>query len=181
MAGILPHNLFTNSSYQIFSILEILLLSLALGDKINIFKKEFSSNLEIKVTERTRELSAMIEIVNEQKKEVELTLEELKNTQAQLLESEKKASLGQLVSVVAHEINNPIGAIQASSEIAEISFNSITLEIVFRIFSLVIHPYNSAVMPIDVVVIIKIVKKSLAIEKGTTSKTSIKEVILGKI
>jgi signal transduction histidine kinase len=136
MAGILPHNLFTNSSYQIFSILEILLLSLALGDKINIFKKEFSSNLEIKVTERTRELSAMIEIVNEQKKEVELTLEELKNTQAQLLESEKKASLGQLVSVVAHEINNPIGAIQASSEIAEISFNSILSDFIPFIRSL---------------------------------------------
>jgi two-component system, NtrC family, sensor kinase len=136
MAGILPHNLFTNSSYQIFSILEILLLSLALGDKINIFKKEFSSNLEIKVTERTRELSAMIEIVNEQKKEVELTLEELKNTQAQLVESEKKASLGQLVSVVAHEINNPIGAIQASSEIAEISFNSILSDFIPFIRSL---------------------------------------------
>jgi signal transduction histidine kinase len=104
--------------------------------KACIFKKEFSSNLEIKVTERTRELSAMIEIVNEQKKEVELTLEELKNTQAQLLESEKKASLGQLVSVVAHEINNPIGAIQANSEIAEISFNSILSDFIPFIRSL---------------------------------------------
>ncbi len=136
MAGLLPHNLFTNSSYQIFSILEILLLSLALGDKINILKIEFSSNLESKVIERTRELSAMIEIVNEQKKEVELTLEELKSTQAQLVESEKKASLGQLVSVVAHEINNPIGAIQASSEIAEITFNSILTDFIPFIRSL---------------------------------------------
>jgi len=136
MAGILPHNIFTNSSYQVFSILEILLLSLALGDKINILKKEFSSNLELKVAERTTELSAMIEIVNEQKKEVELTLEELKNTQAQLIESEKKASLGQLVSVVAHEINNPIGAIQASTEIAKISFNSILSDFITFIRSL---------------------------------------------
>jgi len=119
MGGIIPHNFFTNSSYQIFSILEILLLSLALGDKINILKKEFSQNLELKVNERTRELSAMVELVYEQKRAVEQTLKELKETQAQLVEAEKKAALGQLVSSVAHEINNPISAIQANVGIAE--------------------------------------------------------------
>jgi two-component system, NtrC family, sensor kinase len=119
MGGIIPHNFFTNSSYQIFSILEILLLSLALGDKINILKKEFSQNLELKVNERTRELSAMVELVYEQKGAVEQTLKELKETQAQLVEAEKKAALGQLVSSVAHEINNPISAIQANVGIAE--------------------------------------------------------------
>jgi two-component system, NtrC family, sensor kinase len=119
MGGIIPHNFFTNSSYQIFSILEILLLSLALGDKINILKREFSQNLEEKVNERTRELSAMVDLVSEQKTAVEQTLKELKETQAQLVEAEKKAALGQLVSSVAHEINNPISAIQANVGIAE--------------------------------------------------------------
>jgi signal transduction histidine kinase/ligand-binding sensor domain-containing protein len=38
----------------------------------------------------------------------------LQNTQAQLVQSEKMASLGQLVANVAHEINNPIGAVKAS-------------------------------------------------------------------
>ena len=128
MGGIIPHNFFTNSSYQIFSILEILLLSLALGDKINILKKEFSQNLELKVNERTRELSAMVELVYEQKGAVEQTLKELKETQAQLVEAEKKAALGQLVSSVAHEINNPISAIQANVGIAESALKPIFLD-----------------------------------------------------
>ena len=128
MGGIIPHNFFTNSSYQIFSIMEILLLSLALGDKINILKKEFSQNLELKVNERTRELSAMVELVYEQKGAVEQTLKELKETQAQLVEAEKKAALGQLVSSVAHEINNPISAIQANVGIAESALKPIFLE-----------------------------------------------------
>lgn len=40
---------------------------------------------------------------------------ELKQTQAQLVHSEKMASLGLLIANVAHEINTPIGAIQSSA------------------------------------------------------------------
>lgn len=47
----------------------------------------------------------------EQTTKLEQTVHELQKTQAQLIEKEKMSSLGQMVSVVAQEINNPINFI----------------------------------------------------------------------
>ncbi len=59
-------------------------------------------------------------------REKEELVENLKNTQAQLVQSEKMASLGQLTAGIAHEINNPINFIASSCYALESDVEELT-------------------------------------------------------
>lgn len=126
--GLFTYNVITYRFLQVGSAAEAILLSFALADNINILKREKEESqaealriskeneriikdqnivLEAKVTERTEELKASNTELNK-------TLDELKEAQTQLVESEKMASLGQLTAGIAHEINNPINFVTSN-------------------------------------------------------------------
>jgi signal transduction histidine kinase len=126
--GILPFNAFTNFALPVGSVVEILLLSFALADRINVLKqeKELSQQqafvamkenerlvteqnvqLEKKVHERTADLE-------NRNTELHTAMNNLRMTQQQLVESEKLASIGQMTAGIAHEINNPINFVQSN-------------------------------------------------------------------
>lgn len=72
---------------------------------------ERKDELEIMVAERTAELT-------KQKNELQETVKELQATQAQLIQQEKLASLGELTAGIAHEIQNPLNFVNNFSEVS---------------------------------------------------------------
>lgn len=126
--GILPYNLLTISILQLGSASTIILLSIAVADKINLYKmqkesfqqqsiaaaeekerlvREQNVILESNVLARTKELQ-------ESNTALEKTLKDLREAETHLVESEKMASLGQLTAGIAHEINNPINFVTSN-------------------------------------------------------------------
>lgn len=58
------------------------------------------------------------ELIEQQKKNAESTLEQLKTTQKQLIQSEKMASLGEMTAGIAHEIQNPLNFVNNFSDVS---------------------------------------------------------------
>lgn len=79
-------------------------------EKQNQLMKARKAELEILVAERTEEITR-------QKEELVTTLDHLKTTQVQLVQSEKMASLGELTAGIAHEIQNPLNFVNNFAEV----------------------------------------------------------------
>ncbi len=75
--------------------------------------------------ERSKELNYLNQDLESQKKALENSINELKSTQTQLIQSEKMASLGVLVAGIAHELNNPLSYVMSGSEALKLLFEDI--------------------------------------------------------
>ncbi len=120
----------THSSFYNYLITSLYFLSFPLSLLVYVsmrFKemiKEVQVNAQkvVELSEEKREQAltqqkVLEEEVARQTGEIRQTLENLKSTQSQLIQSEKMASLGELTAGIAHEIQNPLNFVNNFSEV----------------------------------------------------------------
>ena len=124
-----------------------LLRQLSVQLSVAIQQAALFEQLADELTERTAaeaELRRSKETLKQQATALKKALDELKQAQLQLIQTEKMSSLGQLVAGVAHEINNPVTFISGNITHAEIYAHDL-LELV-QLFS---HHYSHPVPEIE--------------------------------
>jgi signal transduction histidine kinase len=117
LQNLIPYSFFVNNLFIIQYLWWMIIFSIALELNINNYikekykaQKESLKNLE----EKEKFIRHQNEIL-EQK--VEERTRELKDTQSQLVQREKMASLGELTAGIAHEIQNPLNFVNNFSEV----------------------------------------------------------------
>ncbi|QJD77165.1 sensor histidine kinase [Spirosoma rhododendri] len=130
--GYLPPTFWARNSLYIGSGIEIILSALALTYKVNLLKEKEdeaiseqlrladenrrlverqNAELEFRVQERTTEINA-------REDDLQVALASLRQTQEQLVQQEKLASLGELTASIAHEIQNPLNFVNNFAEVS---------------------------------------------------------------
>lgn len=147
--GFLPYNFFTHHSHQIGAVIELLFFSFALADQINYLRiekeaaqleklalqEELNQGLELKVKERTAEVSEKNEIllqtveelnstldlvktqkgeIEDKQKALETQSKELKNFNEKLLQLDQFKEL--MIGMIVHDLKNPLNTILGLSD-----------------------------------------------------------------
>ena len=120
----------TPDYYQYYTLLSCFVLSFPLSLLVYVsirFKEiiqevRLNSDKVVQLSEEKRvqaenQQQILQEEVNRQTAEIRHTLDNLKATQKQLIQSEKMASLGELTAGIAHEIQNPLNFVNNFSEV----------------------------------------------------------------
>jgi signal transduction histidine kinase len=138
--GVIAHQTMTKFAMPLGSMVEVVLLSIALADRINQLKKESAlareeqlriSLLNEKITREQNEalerrVKQRTEELEERNERLRGALDELKLAQDQLVQSEKLASIGQLTAGIAHELNNPINFVSSSAQSLRRDFEDVS-------------------------------------------------------
>jgi signal transduction histidine kinase len=95
-----------------FENIEVLQLANAM-----VYKWNSTAQAKMKMADMERQVQQRTEKIAQQNIQLEKQIDELNQTRAQLIQSEKLASIGQLAAGIAHEINNPLGFIHSNLDV----------------------------------------------------------------
>lgn len=104
--GILPPHFLIDHAMLIGSSIEVILLSLALGDRVNLIQQERDAANHAVIDGYSR-LQAEIDRREELEKQKEILGHEIRQATEQLIQADKMSTMGQIVAGVAHDIANP--------------------------------------------------------------------------